>query len=42
VDCERLEDLPMLHVVACDMRAGEEIRLTEGPLIDAVLQSGRG
>ena len=40
VDCERLEDLPTpLHVVACDMRTGEEIRLTEGPLIDAVLAS---
>jgi NTE family protein len=43
VDGERLEDLPMpLHVVACDMRTRDKIRLTAGPLIDAVLRSGRG
>ena len=40
VHCETLEDLPTpLHVVACDMRTGAEVRLSEGPLVDAVLAS---
>ncbi|HET7456400.1 MAG TPA: patatin-like phospholipase family protein [Gemmatimonadaceae bacterium] len=40
VDCEKLEDLPTpLHVIACDVRTGAEIRLSEGPLVDAVLAS---
>ncbi len=35
----RLENLPTpLHVVACDLRSAE-VRLTEGPLVDAVLAS---
>src|SRR5918997_183011 len=37
---ERLEDLPTpLHVVACDVLAGVEVRISEGPLVDAVLAS---
>jgi NTE family protein len=33
-----LEDLPTpLHVIACDVRTGAEIRLSEGPVVDAVL-----
>jgi NTE family protein len=37
---ERLEDLPIaLHVVACDVLTGEEVVLSEGPLVDAVLAS---
>jgi NTE family protein len=37
---DRLEDLPTaLHVVACDARTGLEVRLSEGPLLDAVLAS---
>ena len=39
-DCELLEDLPTpLHVIACDVLNGEEVRLSEGPLVDAVLAS---
>jgi NTE family protein len=39
-DCELLEDLPTpLHVVACDVRNGEEVRLSRGPLVDAVMAS---
>jgi NTE family protein len=35
-----LEDLPTpLHVIACDVRTGAEIRLSEGPVVDAVLAS---
>ena len=38
--CDRLEDLPTpLHVVACDVLRGEEVRLSEGPLVEAVLAS---
>src|SRR5919202_4859617 len=37
---ERLEDLPIaLHVVACDVLTGEEVLLSRGPLVDAVLAS---
>lgn len=37
---ERLEDLPIpLHVVAVDVTTGEEVLLSEGPLIDAVMAS---
>ena len=37
---ERLEDLPIaLHVVAVDVLTGEELRLSRGPLRDAVLAS---
>jgi NTE family protein len=37
---ERLEDLPIaLHVVACDVLSGEELLLSRGPLVDAVLAS---
>ena len=37
---ERLEDLPLpLHVIACDVLTGTEVRLSEGPLVDAVLAS---
>src|SRR4051794_13320681 len=39
-DCERLEDLMTpLHVIACDVLTGREVRLSEGPLVDAVLAS---
>jgi NTE family protein len=39
-DRERLEDLPTpLHVIACDLLTGQEVRLSEGPLVDAVLAS---
>jgi NTE family protein len=39
-DCERLEQLPTpLHVVACDLLKGEEVLLSEGPLVEAVLAS---
>ena len=38
--CGRLEALPTpLHVIACDLLAGEEVRISEGPLVDAVLAS---
>jgi NTE family protein len=38
--CERLEELRTpLHVVACDLLAGEEVRISEGPLVEAVLAS---
>jgi len=37
---ELLEDLPTtLHVVACDVLRGEEVVLSRGPLVDAVLAS---
>jgi NTE family protein len=37
---ERLEDLPIpLHVIACDLLTGNEVRLSRGPLVDAVLAS---
>src|SRR4051794_12336288 len=37
---ERLEDLPIdLHVIACDVLTGSEVRLSRGPLVDAVLAS---
>jgi NTE family protein len=37
---ERLEELPIaLHVVACDVLTGEELLLSRGPLVDAVLAS---
>ena len=37
---ERLEDLPIeLHVVACDVLSGQEVLLSRGPLVDAVLAS---
>src|SRR5215218_138135 len=40
VDHERLEQLPIaLHVVACDVLTGEEVLLSHGPLVDAVLAS---
>jgi NTE family protein len=36
----RLEDLPTpLHVIACDLLEGREVRLSEGPLLDAVMAS---
>lgn len=39
-DCERLEDLPTpLHVIACDVLTGREVRLSRGPLVDAVMAS---
>jgi NTE family protein len=28
-----------MHVVACDVLTGQEVRLSEGPLVDAVLAS---
>ena len=37
---ERIEDTPIpLHVVATDVLAGEEVRLSDGPLVDAVMAS---
>jgi NTE family protein len=40
VPCDRIEDLPTpLHVVACDLRSGGEVLLSEGPLVDALLAS---
>jgi NTE family protein len=40
LDCERLEDLPTpLHVIACDVLTGEEVRLSAGPLEEALLAS---
>jgi len=37
---DRLEDLPVpLNVVACDALSGEEVLLSAGPLVDAVLAS---
>src|SRR3954447_8301363 len=39
-DYDRLEDLPIpLHVIACDVLAGREVRLSSGPLVDAVMAS---
>jgi NTE family protein len=39
-DHELLEDLPIpLHVIACDVHTGEEVRLSAGPLADAVMAS---
>jgi NTE family protein len=39
-DCELLEELPTpLHVIACDVLNGQEVRLSEGPLVDAVMAS---
>src|SRR5262249_45098324 len=38
--CDRLADLPIrLHVLACDVLTGAEVRLSEGPVVDAVLAS---
>ena len=40
VECERLEDLPIpLHVVAADVVSGEELRISAGPAIGAILAS---
>jgi NTE family protein len=40
VEHEALEDLPLpLHVVAVDVISGEEVRLSDGPVVDAVLAS---
>ena len=37
---ERLEDLPTpLHAIACDVLTGREVRLSRGPLAEAVLAS---
>jgi NTE family protein len=37
---DRLEDLPTpLHVIACDVMTGQEVRLDNGPLVDAVAAS---
>src|SRR5205085_3772578 len=37
---DRLEDLPIpLHVIACDVLAGREVRLSSGPLVEAVMAS---
>src|SRR5215207_11320549 len=40
VQGDELEDLPIpLHVVAVDVITGEELRLSRGPVLDAVLAS---
>jgi NTE family protein len=39
-DCGLLEELPTpLHVIACDVLNGQEVRLSEGPLVDALMAS---
>jgi NTE family protein len=39
-EVERLEDMPVpLHVVVTDVLSGEELRLSHGPAVDAVLAS---
>jgi len=39
-DRDTLEELPTpLHVIACDALSGQEVRLSEGPLVDAVMAS---
>jgi NTE family protein len=38
--CDRLEELRTpLHVIACDVMTGQEVRLDQGPLLDAVMAS---
>jgi NTE family protein len=40
VEYEELEDLPIpLHVVAVDVVTGQELRLSSGPVLDAILAS---
>jgi NTE family protein len=40
VERKRLDELPIpLHVVAVDVRSGEELLLSSGPLVDAVMAS---
>src|SRR3954468_5455380 len=40
VECEQLEEMPIpLHVVAVDVVTGQELRLSHGPVLDAVLAS---
>jgi len=40
VELDRLEDAPVeLHAVAADLLTGEEVLLSEGPAVDAVLAS---
>ena len=40
VEVDRLEDLRIpLHAIAADVRTGKECRLSEGPIVDAVLAS---
>ena len=40
IEHERLEEMPIpLHVVAVDVVTGEELRLSRGPVLDAVLAS---
>jgi NTE family protein len=40
VECPTLEEMPIpLHVVAVDVVTGEELRLSHGPMLDAVLAS---
>ena len=40
VEHDRLEDLPTpLHVIACDVLTGREVRLSSGPLVEAILAS---
>jgi NTE family protein len=40
IECDRLEEMPIpLHVVAVDVLTCEELRLSRGPALDAVLAS---
>jgi NTE family protein len=40
VECEQLEEFPIpLHVVAVDVVTGQELRLSHGPVLEAVLAS---
>lgn len=40
VEHEQLEDLPIpLHVIACDVLTGTELRISHGPLVEALMAS---
>jgi NTE family protein len=40
IEVDRLEDFPIpVHVVAVDVVSGEEVRLSDGPAVDAVMAS---
>ena len=40
VECQELEEMPIpLHVVSVDVVTGQELRLSHGPVLDAVLAS---
>jgi NTE family protein len=40
IDCDRLEQMPLeLHVIVVDVLTGEELRLSRGPAVEAVMAS---